>query len=74
MGIPATIESSVFLGTTTHYFLKLKNGEEIEAVQDAEDWEILPNGQEVTLTINTTKVNLFDEEGNTPFIIREEDR
>lgn len=74
VGIPATIESSVFLGTTTHYFLKLKNGEEIEAVQDAEDWEILPNGQEVTLTINTTKVNLFDEEGNTPFIIREEDR
>ena len=30
-GIPATVRSSVFLGTTTHYFLTLPTGPEIEA-------------------------------------------
>ncbi|MBQ9630295.1 MAG: ABC transporter ATP-binding protein [Treponema sp.] len=73
-GIPATIHSSVFLGTTTHYFLTLLNGEEIEAIQDAENWEILPNGKSVRLTVKESKINLFDEDGSTPFIIREEDR
>ncbi|MBR2066691.1 MAG: TOBE domain-containing protein, partial [Solobacterium sp.] len=73
-GIPAKIKSSVFLGTAMHYFLELNNGEEIEAVQDAEVWEILPDGKDVTLTIKTSKVNLFDENGDRPLIIREEDR
>lgn len=73
-GIPATIHNSVFLGTATHYFLYLENGEEIEAVQDADGWEILPDGQKVTLTIKTNKVNLFDEKGDVPYIIREENR
>lgn len=74
VGIPAKIHNSVFLGTTTHYFLNLNNGEEIEAVQDADGWEILPDGQEVTLTVNPTKINLFDSDGNKAYIIREEDR
>ena len=73
-GIPATITSSVFLGTATHYFLTLENGQEIEAIQDAEVWEILPDGKEVTLTVKPSKINLFDENGETPYIIREEDR
>ena len=73
-GIPATIQSSVFLGTATHYFLHTKDGAEIEAVQDGEGWEILPDGQEVTLTVNTGKINLFDAEGERPFIVREENR
>ena len=73
-GIPATITSSVFLGTATHYFLTLRNGQEIEAIQDAEVWEILPDGKEVTLSVKASKINLFDENGDTPYIIREEER
>lgn len=73
-GIPAIIRSSVFLGTATHYFLELDDGEEVEVVQDTENWEILPNNQKVTLTIKASKVNLFDETGNVSLVVREEDR
>ena len=42
-GIPATVRSSVFLGTTTHYFLTLPTGQEIEAVRDSdEEWAVIP--------------------------------
>ena len=73
-GIPATITSSVFLGTATHYFMTLKDGTEIEAIQDAELWEILPDNTEVTLTVKPTKINLFDENGDISYIVREEER
>ena len=73
-GIPAVIKSSVFLGTATHYFMELKNGQEIEAIEDGELWEILPDGSEVTLTVKPSKINLFDEKGDTSYIVREEDR
>ena len=73
-GIPAVIQSSIFLGTATHYFMTLKNGQEIEAIQDGELWEILPDGKEVTLTVKNSKINLFDENGDVSYIVREEDR
>ena len=73
-GIEATIKSSVFLGTATHYFMELKNGQEIETIQDSEAWEILPDGQKVTLTVKTSKINLFDENGDVAYIVREEER
>ncbi|MBR7063992.1 MAG: ABC transporter ATP-binding protein [Treponema sp.] len=73
-GIPCVIQTSVFLGTATHYFLSLRDGQIVEAIQDAESWEILPDGKEVTLTVKDSKINLFDEQGEKAFIIREEDR
>lgn len=73
-GIEATIKSSVFLGTATHYFMSLNNGQEIETIQDTEAWEILPDGQKVTLTVKTSKINLFDKNGEVPYIVREEER
>ena len=73
-GIPARSASAVFLGTATHYFMELKDGTEIEAIQDAELWEILPDNTEVTLTVKASKINLFDENGDKPYIVREEDR
>ena len=73
-GIPATIKSSVFLGTATHYFMTLADGTEIEAIQDAELWEIIPDGTEVSLTVKTSKINLFDETGEKALVVREEDR
>lgn len=73
-GISAVVKSSVFLGTTTHYFLELSNGQEIEAIQDGEAWEIIPDGTKVSLTVKPSKINLFDEAGERPYVIREEDR
>ncbi|MBO5565433.1 MAG: ABC transporter ATP-binding protein [Lachnospiraceae bacterium] len=73
-GIPATIRSAVFLGTATHYFLSTAEGHEIEAIQDSEAWEILPEGREVTLSVKASKINLFDENGERSFIVREEER
>lgn len=41
-GIPAVVRSSIFLGNTTHYFLELGDGSEVEAIQDSDVWEIIP--------------------------------
>ena len=74
-GIPATVQSSVFLGTATHYFLKLQSGQEVEAIQSSDEiWEIIPNGSQVWLTVKEKKINVFSADGETPLIIREESR
>ena len=72
-GIPAIIQSSVFLGTATHYFLTLLSGKEVEATQDSDElWEIIPNGTQVRLTVKEKKINVFTEDGSTPLVIWEE--
>ena len=70
-GIPATVLSSVFLGMTQHYFMRLADGKEIEVVETSDLADILPDGQEVTLQIMAHKVNVFDAEKKTT-LIREE--
>ena len=72
IGIPAIVQSSVFLGAATHYFLKLENGCEVEAVQDSDMWEILPTGAKVWLTMKAKKINVFTPDGDIPLVVREE--
>ena len=71
-GIPATVQSSVFLGTATHYFLKLESGQEIEATQSTDRWEIIPNGARLHLRVKPQKINVFTQDGTVPLVIREE--
>ena len=72
-GIPATVRSSVFLGTTTHYFLTLPTGQEIEAVRDSdEEWAVIPDGAEVRLRLKPRRINVFTADGKRSLVIREE--
>lgn len=61
-GIRAVIRDSVFLGLNTHYFAELATGEEVEIIQESEIDSIIPPGSDIVLTINTSKVNVFDSE------------
>ena len=50
-GIRGEIVSSIFLGLTTHYFIHLENGKDIEVLETREDHDIIPDGSAVTLTV-----------------------
>lgn len=71
-GISAVVQSSVFLGTTTHYFLKLSDGQEVEALQDSNLWKIFPNDMMLHLAVKPEKINVFTEDGRRSLIVREE--
>ena len=71
-GIPAVVQSSVFLGTSTHYFLKLPGGQEVEAVQGTDMWEIIPSGTQVWLSAKAKKINVFTADGSETLVVREE--
>ena len=71
-GIPAIVKSSVFLGVTTHYFLELTNGNEVEVIQDSDIWDIIPDDTSVRLTAQPHKINVFVEDGSRSLIAGEE--
>ena len=71
-GIPAVVQSSVFLGASTHYFLKLSSGQEVEAIQNADVWEIIPDGTQVSLAVKPQKINVFTPDGSQALVVREE--
>ena len=64
--------NAIFLGNTTHYFLELGDGSEVEAIQDSDVWEIIPNGTAVRLGVKEKKINVFSRDGSTPLVVREE--
>ena len=63
-GIAGTIIDSIFLGLNTHYWIRLSNGKEVEAVKESEIDSILPKGKNVKLQIKSHKVNVFLEGGS----------
>jgi len=63
-GIKAVVDDSVFLGLNTHYFMHLEDGSEVESIQESTIDSIIPSGSVINLTINTSKVNLFTEDGS----------
>lgn len=67
-GIPAVIESSVFLGMAQHYFVRLNDGKEIEAVVPSDLSEIIPDGTKISLNIIKEKVNVFDKTSHNTLI------
>ncbi|WP_024347945.1 ABC transporter ATP-binding protein [Lacrimispora indolis] len=69
-GIPATVKSSVFLGITTHYFVVLADGQEIEVIQNSDIWDIIPEGSQIRLAVQPQKINIYTEDGNRNLVIR----
>lgn len=62
----ARITESIFLGLNTHYTVELETGDRAEIIQESTISNILTVGEEISLKINTEKVNVFteDEEKN----------
>ena len=69
-GLAAVVEHSVFLGVTTHYFMRLENGQEIEVIQNSGVEDTIPNQTTVRLLVQAAKINVFTEDGNTTLIVR----
>ena len=61
-GLRATVESGIFLGNNTHYYVRLRTGEELEVVSDENDDLEIKSGTEVVLCPNEARINLFDTE------------
>lgn len=59
-GLKATIKSSIFLGLTTHYFIELDNGQEVEVIQNSDIEDIIPNHTVINLTVDTRKINVYE--------------
>jgi len=62
-GIKAVVKDAVFLGLNTHYFVKLATGEDAEIIQESSIEDTLSPGAEISLDINTVKVNVFTADG-----------
>lgn len=62
-GIKAFVDSSVFLGLNTHYFVHLENGEKLEVVQESKIDNIISKGTEIYLKVKENKINVFTEDG-----------
>ena len=62
-GISAIVDDCVFLGLNTHYFVHLSSGEQVEIIQESSIDSVIEPGSEITLKINTDKVNLFTADG-----------
>ena len=59
-GLEGTIRSSIFLGLDTNYFVELDGGPTVEVIIESDIDEIIPEGARVRLTLNASKVNVFD--------------
>ena len=69
-GIKGTVRSSIFLGMTIHYFVELQDGNEVEVIQVIDNQDIIADGSEIFLKVNTERLNIFHKEtGNS--LIRE---
>lgn len=67
-GIKGTISSSIFLGLTTHYFIHLETGEDIEVLETREDHDIIPDGASVRLTVKPKLINVFNKDNEKSLI------
>ena len=63
-GLKAVIDSCVFLGLNTHYFVHLLSGEKAEIIQESSIDSIIKPGTQVRLRLNTEKANLFTQDGS----------
>ncbi|MDO4436240.1 MAG: ABC transporter ATP-binding protein [Cardiobacteriaceae bacterium] len=67
-GIPVTVESSVFLGLVTHYFVRLPDGSRAEIIQDRSRETIFENGSQLFARIDASKANIFRADDETSLI------
>lgn len=68
-GIDAVIDSSIFLGLNTHYFVHLvENNEKVEVIQESEIDGILSPKTHIKLLVKKEKINIFTEDGETNLV------
>ncbi len=67
-GLKAIVKSSVFLGLTTHYFVQLEDGQDIQVIQDRDEQDIIPDNTPIILTVQPQKINVFNHENKTTLI------
>jgi iron(III) transport system ATP-binding protein len=63
-GLRAVVDSSVFLGLNTHYYVHLDSGQEVEIIQESKIDEIIPEKHTVYLKVKAEKINVFTEDGS----------
>ena len=66
-GLKATIASSIFLGSNTHYFVTLESGLRVEITQESTTGDILQPGSTIRLLIKREKVNIYNEQGEVNY-------
>jgi iron(III) transport system ATP-binding protein len=63
-GLRTVVDSGIFLGLNTHYFVHLDSDRQVEIIQESRIDEIIPGNSEIYLTIKPEKVNVFTEDGS----------
>ena len=63
-GVVGVVDSSIFLGLNTHYYVHLDSGQQVEIVQESKIDEILPVKSRVYLRLKAEKINAFTEDGS----------
>jgi len=58
-GIGAKVESRVFLGLSTHYFVRTSGGRRVEAVLYSDDERSFKDGSDVVLAVRPERINVF---------------
>lgn len=66
-GIQGEIASSTFLGTSTHYAVKLETGESVMIVEESTETDYFRKGDKLRLTIKAEKVNVYNEAGEVNY-------
>jgi iron(III) transport system ATP-binding protein len=63
-GLRAVVDSSVFLGLNTHYYVHLDSGQQVEIIQESKIDEIISENHTVFLKVKAEKINVFTEDGS----------
>jgi iron(III) transport system ATP-binding protein len=72
-GLDAVVNYSVFLGISTHYFLTMADGQEVEVITPSDVGRIIPNNTPVKLRVEADRINVFTDDGEKSLIIQTED-
>ena len=60
IAINGVVKESIFLGLNTHYTVELETGESVEIIQESGLGFLYKEGEQVSLSINDKKINIFD--------------
>jgi iron(III) transport system ATP-binding protein len=63
-GLRTVVDSGIFLGLNTHYFVHLDSDRQVEIIQESRIDEIIPGKSEIYLTVKPEKINVFTEDGS----------
>lgn len=63
-GLKAVVDSSIFLGLNTHYFVHINSGQKVEIIQESRIDGIIKPKTEIYLTVKAEKINVFIQDGS----------